>query len=174
MADEETNEGENTSEVQTEDSATFRAMIARAEAAEAKLEVIETEKADAALVTQQEREAALDVIVKSRGIPELQEDLLRWVKGDITEQSVEAALQAKGLNFVAPGVENIQLPAIGEPQPLAPQTPVVVPVSTLGQQVADAASGQQSQSLQQKLDAAKTPAEVALLMEEAGAAVSYT
>ena len=174
MVDEETNESEETPEGQG-DSAPFRAAIARAEAAEAELKVIAEERQTAELAAQQRRETALDVIVNARQIPNLKEDLLRWVEGDITEESVEAALQAKGLNFTQPTVETQVFPDAGEGlQPTAPLTPSAVPVSTLGQQVADAASGQTAKTLDQSIAGAESAAEVAALMEEAGATVSYT
>jgi hypothetical protein len=175
MADEETNEGEIAPEGEG-DSAPFRAAIARAEAAEAELKVIAEERQTAELAAQQRRETALDVIVNARQIPNLKEDLLRWVEGDITEQSVETALQAKGLNFVQPTVETQAFPesVIEEPQPAAPQLSVTVPVSELGQQVADAAGGQTAKTLDQQIAGAQTKAEVVALMDEAGASVSYT
>ena len=174
MADEEINEGGETVPEGKEDSAPFRAMIARAEAAEAELEGIKQVQADAALVSQQARDAALTEIVNARGIPALKDSLLGWIEGDVTEESVEAALQAKGLNFVQPTVENIQMPVTEEPQPTAPLTVSPVPVSTLAQQVADAASGATAKDLDAKLAEANDPATVAALMKEAGAAVSYT
>jgi hypothetical protein len=174
MVDEETNEGEDTPEGQG-DSAPFRAAIARAEAAEAKLEVVEEERQTAELAAQQRRETALDVIVNARQIPNLKEDLLRWVEGDITEESVEAALQAKGLNFTQPTVDTQVFPDAGEElQPAAPLTPGAIPVSTLGQQVADAASGQSAKTQEQKLNEAQTKEEVVALANEAGFTVSYT
>ena len=174
MVDEETNEGEETSEGQG-DSAPFRAAIARAEAAEAELKVIAEEAQKVELAAQQRRDVALDVIVNARQIPNLKEDLLRWVEGDITEESVEAALQAKGLNFAQPTVDTQVFPDAGEElQPTAPLTPSAVPVSTLGQQVADAASGQSALTGEQKLAQADTPEEVIAHAQEAGFTVSYT
>ena len=174
MENEEANEGEGTPEGDG-DSAPFRAMIARAEAAEAKLETIEEEKQKVELAAQQQRETALDVIVNARQIPNLKEDLLRWVEGDVTEESVEAALQAKGLNFVQPGVETQVFPTGDEaPQPTVPPTQVTIPVSTLGQLVADAASGQSALTDEQKLAAADTPEAVVAHAKEAGFTVSYT
>ncbi len=175
MADEEINEGGEPAPEGNEDSAPFRAMIARAEAAEAELEGIKQVQADAAVASQQVRVAALEVIVNARQIPALKDDLLSWIVGDITEESVEAALQAKGLNFVQPTVETIPLtPVVEVATPEAPLTVSPVPVSTLAQQVADAASGATAQDLDAQLAEADNPAEVARLMKEAGAAVSYT
>lgn len=152
------------------DSAPFRAALARADAAEAKLEVIEVEKRDAEAVAQQLRSDAMDVIVKSLDIPNLRDDLLRWVEGDVTLESVNAALQAKGLNFVPPG-------SLPEPQVLQPEVaePSASPATTskLGQQVADAASGAVTADLDQGLLAADDKATVIKLMEEANASVSY-
>lgn len=166
MVDEETNEGENTPEGEPE-SAPFRAMIARAEAAEAKLATIAQEAADAEVVAQQQRSDALEAIVNALEIPNLKEDLLRWVEGPITEESVQAALQAKGLNFVQEAA--VEEPQPMEPPPLAP----LIPVSSLGQQVADAASGQVNKSLDDAIADAETPAEIAALMKQAGATVEY-
>ena len=85
---------------------------------------------------------------------------------------MNAALKAKGLNFVQEGAPSTTLDV---QQPTEPVVPVqtIVPVSKLGQQVADAASGQVTQTLDEALAAAETPAEVAALMKQAGAAVEY-
>ncbi len=170
MVDEETNGGEISSEG-GEDSAPFRAMIARAEAAEAKLATIEQEAADAEHVAQQQRADAIESIVNDLDIPNLKDDLLRWVEGPITEESVDEALKAKGLNFVHQDV----VPVIELPQPEAPTpTTPLVPVSKLGQQVADAASGQTAKDLNQQIAEAKNQAEVNALMEAAGLTAEYT
>jgi hypothetical protein len=168
MENEETNEGENASEG-SPDSAPFRAMIARAEAAEAELATFKQEAADAELAAQQLRSDALDEIVNALEIPNLKDDLLRWVEGDVTEASVVAALEAKGFHLT--GTE----PTQEVQQPEAPASPPpLIPVSTLGQQVADAASGQAQKTLDQQIAEAQTPAEIAELMNQAGASVDYT
>lgn len=170
MENEETDEGGQTSVEPEGDSAPFRAALARAEAAEAQLKEIAEKEVIAETEAQQLRSDAVDAIVKLRGIPELAADLLRWVEGPITEESVEAALQAKGLNFV-PG----ELPAPVELPPLAPPVqPTIIPASKLGQQVADAASGAEGKTLDQKIADATNPADVAAVAEEAGFSVSYT
>ena len=152
------------------DSAPFRDALRRAEAAEAKLEEIETAKRDAETVVQQLRSDAMDVIVKSLDIPNLRDDLLRWVEGDVTLESVNDALQAKGLNFVQPAPQ----PAPEELQPeVAPITVSPVPVSKLGQSVADAASGAVEANLDTALLEADDRATVIKLMDEADASVSY-
>ena len=152
------------------DSAPFRDALRRAEAAEAKLEEIETAKRDAETVVQQLRSDAMDVIVKSLDIPNLRDDLLRWVEGDVTLESVNEALQAKGLNFVQPATQ----PAPEELQPeVAPITVSPVPVSKLGQSVADAASGAVEANLDEALLEADDAATVIKLMKEADASVSY-
>lgn len=152
------------------DSAPFRDALRRAEAAEAKLEEIETAKRDAETVVQQLRSDAMDVIVKSLDIPNLRDDLLRWVEGDVTLESVNEALQAKGLNFVQPAPQ----PAPEELQPeVAPITVSPVPVSKLGQSVADAASGAVEANLDTALLEADDRETVIKLMKEADASVSY-
>ncbi len=181
MADEGTTEEAAVEQTATaasegEESGAFAAQRARADAAEAKVAAFELQATEAANELQQARVAAMDEIVKARSIEPLKDDLLTWVQGPVTTESVEAALQAKGLNFVQAPVETIQFPEPAQvaTAPQAPQLPVVQPVSTLGQQVANAASGQTAQTLDQAIAAAETPAEVARLMKEAGAAVSYT
>ncbi len=152
------------------DSAPFRDALRRAEAAEAKLEEIETAKRDAETVVQQLRSDAMDVIVKSLDIPNLRDDLLRWVEGDVTLESVNEALQAKGLNFVQPAPQ----PAPEELQSeAAPITVSPVPVSKLGQSVADAASGAVEANLDTALLEADDRETVIKLMKEADASVSY-
>lgn len=172
MDGEETNEGGQPVVEVEPDSAPFRAAIARAEAAEAQLKVIEDEKRDAEVVEQQVRSDAMDVIVKSLDIPELASDLLGWVKGEVTPATVDAALKAKGLNFVKPGEQ----PATEDTlQPEAPEPLAnLIPTSKLGQQVADAATGVAGKDLDTDLAEADDAATVIELMNKAGAAVSYT
>lgn len=102
MADEEINEGEETPEG-SEESSVLKLQRARADAAEAKLAVLEKEKEDVETAAQQLRSNTLEEIVNALEIPNLKEDLLRWIEGPVTEESVDAALQAKGLNFVDRG-----------------------------------------------------------------------
>ncbi len=171
MADEETNEGEIPTEGEGE-SSVLKLQRARADAAEAELAVLKQEKADEVAVAQQLRSDSMEAIVNSLQIPNLKEDLLAWVTGEVTLETVDAALKAKGLNF-AP-TEGQPAPVVEAQQPVAPPEFAPLPVSALGQQVADAASGQTAANLDQQLAEATTQAEVAKLMTEAGAAVSYT
>ena len=170
MAEEETNEDTQTSEGD-EESSVLKLQRARADAAEAELATMKAANEEAAAAVQQLREEAVTEIVNARGIPNLKDDVLRWVEGEITPATVESALQAKGLNFVQEGATQ-PAPEALQSDALPTQSPV--PVSTLGQQVADAASGQQAQSLEERLAATKTPAEVVALNVEAGTVVSYT
>ena len=90
------------------------------------------------------------------GFPSLVDDVLQWVEGDITEQSVAEALQGRGI----PLAEGTDQPIVEDSQ--APSA------SSVGQRVADAAAGADSRSWDERIAATENPAELAALMEEAG------
>jgi hypothetical protein len=95
----------------------------------------------------------------------LADDVLNWVEGDITEDSVVEALKARSIPVPA-GVEPV---VESEPQ----DEPKIGSVSNVGQRVADAASGRDGRDLEQRIADAQSADEVAELMAEAGLSRSH-
>jgi hypothetical protein len=152
-------------ETKDEQSALFKALRADHDAAMAELKELKAEKADAVAAAQQQRKDTAAEIVNTLGVPNLAEDVLNWVEGEITRTSVVNALEAKGLK-----VEGTPAPAT-EPEEAPAEEPSA---SKLGQQVADAAQGAPAKELGNRIAEAQTPAELEAIMRESGGSVSYT
>lgn len=120
------------------------------------------QQAEWELAAQTQRAEAAKEIVNTLGFPDLTEDVLQWVKGDITQETVIQALEAR----------SIPLPEGSEPQP-KPDDSQPSP-SAVGQQVADAAAGVDGRSLDAKLAGAESNAELAAIMDEAGLSRSHS
>lgn len=119
-------------------------------------------KADAEAAAQTQRTEAATDIVKSLGYEALADDVLGWVEGEVTVESVVAALQAKGLAVnIEPGEQPI-------PQDVQePQAPPIGQAAAVGQQVAAAAQGTDNRDLNTRINQAETREELDALMEEA-------
>ena len=119
--------------------------------------------------TQAELASALaaEGFVNTLGFPGLKEDVIGWVEGVPTLENVTEALQTRGL--------------LTEEKPAT--TPVVEPETTetkapstskLGQEVANAASGEGVKGVDERLAAADSVAEVNVIMTELDAVRDYT
>lgn len=123
-----------------------------------KLEVFAAEKAQA-------RSAQAKQFVDAAGFPNLSTEIvLERIEGDVTAESVVAALNSIGLS---PQAEASQ-----EAQP-APEPNPTVPASEMGQRVAAAAQGSPVKDVMSRLNEATSQAEIAAIMEEAGLTHSY-
>jgi hypothetical protein len=163
---EELDDQDGTVEPKGEESAPFRDMVKQRDAAMAKLAIMEAKEADALVEAQQLRENAAGEIVNALGVPKLKEDVLNWVEGELTEQSVRAALEAKGLNLVGTPDEAPQ-------EPEAPSSDSNESTSKLGQSVADAAQGGAVKELGSRIVEAENADALIAMMDEAGASVGY-
>lgn len=110
------------------------------------------------------RSEAADTLINGGLFPEgLKGDVLSWIEGQITAESVTEALQARGL---APSAQ--PQPPAAQPEQ-APQS-----ASQLGQQVAQAAGGEGTMGVDQRIAAATTVSELNAIMAELGATRDYT
>lgn len=116
------------------------------------------EKIESAAQTRREEVAAKTM--NDLGLPGLKNDVLSWVEGDITVDSVVAALQARSI----PVSGNVELPVESEPK----DTPKVGTASNVGQRVADAAGGRDQRTLEELIAKAESPEELNRVMAEAG------
>ena len=114
------------------------------------------------VAAQTQRSEAAKEIVNALGLPGLTEDVLQWVEGDVTQETVIEALEARSIPL--PEGTEVQ-PKPEDSQPSA---------SAVGQSVADAAAGADGRSLDDKLAGASSTAELAEIMEEAGLSRSHS
>lgn len=153
---------DGTDEEGSEDSPVLKELRNQLRAAQKENEKLQALQAQVEVAAQTQRSEAAKGIVNTLGLPGLTEDVLSWVKGDITQEAVIEALQAR----------SIPLPE-GTEQP-KPEGDQVVSASAVGQQVADAAAGSDKRDFEQKLNEASTQSELNALMEEAGLARSHS
>lgn len=138
----------------------IRAQNRRLEKENARLQALQAEWE---LAAQTQRAEAAKDIMNGLTLPGLTEDVLQWVEGDISQEAVIAALQAR----------SIPLPEGTEVQQ-TPDSEQVPSASSVGQQVADAAAGRDGRSLEDKLAAAESQAEIAAIMDEAALSRSHS
>lgn len=120
----------------------------------------------------EQRRKTIEGVVNDLGFPGLVDDVDGWVEGDVTADAIASVLKAKGLlTDDAPATGTSSAPE--QPQQSAEQ-PAKMPASRIGQQVAAAASGSAGADISERLAAAKTNAEIAEIMAEAGAVTQYT
>lgn len=134
------------------------------------LKELRAEREERAAAEAKQRESAVEEIVNALDVPKLKDDVLNWVEGPVTEQSVREALEARGIVAPAEGTNQSDGDA-GETS--NDEAPAGRPASSIGQRVADAASGRAEQSITERLAAAKDNAEIAAIMREVGAATHY-
>lgn len=138
------------------ESPVIRALRAELRSAQKELADATKRASEAETKHQSLREEAAEGIVEAFGLPGLKEDVLRWVEGPITQDSVATALKTRGINVTDPS---------GQQVPSAPATPSA---STIGQQVAQAATGGAIKDLDEQLLEAKNRSEVRAMMEASG------
>lgn len=151
---------------ESEDSPVIRKLRSENRAKEKALkEALERlEKVESAAQTR--REEAAKSIVNGLNLPGLKDDVLSWVEGEITEQSVIEALQARSI----PVPEGLQPTVDPEPE----DKPTVGLASNVGQRVADAAGGKDNRTLDEQIAQAESPDELRELMEQAGLSRSHS
>ena len=133
---------------------------AEKEAKELRAKLEEYEKREATA-----RETSAEELMNTLGLPGLKADVLDWVEGDITEESVVAALRQR----------SIPLPdSVEEPVDVEPQDKPVGRAASVGQRVAEVASGTDGRSLDEKIAAATSQREINELMAEAGLTRSHS
>jgi hypothetical protein len=152
---------DDTDEIDPEESPVIKELRSQLRAKEKEAEKLRKLQDEVEARTQSMRADAAEQAVNTVGLPGLKDDVLNWIEGDITQEKVIEALQAR----------SIPLPeAVAQPEPNSEQAPNP---SEIGQRVADAAAGGAVRSIEERLSEATTQAEVAAIMEEAGLARSH-
>jgi len=152
---------EDTDEDESKESPILTELRNQLRASQKDNEKLKAAQAEWEVAAQTQRSETAKEIVNALGLPGLTEDVLQWVEGDVTQESVIAALEARSIPLPS-GVE-VQ-PKPDDSQPSA---------SAVGQQVADAAAGVDGRTVEDRIADAKTPAELAAIVEEAGLSRSH-
>ena len=143
-----------------DDSPVIKEMRAKLRAEAKRAKELEARLGEVEAAAQTRRADAAEQLMNALGFPGLKEDILNWVEGDLTEESVKAALQARSLVKL----DTEQVSEGTEPQDDAPK----VSASIVGQRVADAAGGQDRRDLDTRIAEAASESELASIMAEAG------
>lgn len=152
--------------VEDQESSVVQTLRAKLKEAEKRLKDAEGQR-DSALDearAQVARESQAYQVVSDLGYPKLAPVVLDRLDGEITAEAVATLLAELGLEAEGSGESNDESAESSAER--------VEKVANLGQQVADAARGQKGGTLEQKLDKARSPAEVAQIMADAGLAQS--
>jgi len=152
---------DGTDEDSPEESPVMAELRNQLRAAQKDNEKLKASQAEWEVAAQTQRSETAKGIVDILGLPGLVEDVLQWVEGDITQEAVIGALEARSI----PVPQDIVQPTPDDNQPSA---------SAVGQQVADAAAGKDGRSLDERLAEADNPAELAAIMDEAGLSRSHS
>ena len=153
---------DSTDELDSEESPILKELRSQNRRLEKKNAELQAMQAEAEVAAQTQRAEAAKETVNTLGLPGLAEDVLQWVEGDITVESVVGALEARSIPLPEGTVQ---------PEPEDGQTPSA---SSVGQAVADTAAGVDGRSFEDRLAATTTQAELAELMEEAGLVRSHS
>ena len=155
---EENDNLQESNDVGSDESAVIAELRKRNREAEKKLAELQATVAEVEAAAQRQRDDTVKGIVDSLGLPGLAEDVSVWVEGEPTVEAVRSALEAR----------SIPLPDSGQPQQTdAPPAPRP---SDVGQRVADAAGGVDRRSIDERLAAASSNAELEAIVAEAGLA----
>ncbi len=155
---EESYDTNSTEEFESEDSPIIKELRSRNRSLEKKYEALMAEKAESEVAAQTQRAEVTQGIMDTLDLPGLTEDVLNWVEGDVTLESVYAALQAR----------NIPVPLVDDAQATTSEPAEVPSASNVGQRVANIAAGKDTRSEGERIASAETPAELSDLMEELG------
>ena len=115
------------------------------------------------------RASTAEELMNTLGLPGLVDDVLEWVEGDITEDSVTAALKQRSIP-----VDVSSSDGASDAGPQDDGTPSGVPASTVGQRVADAAANRNTSDIDERLQNAETIDEVKAIMAELGTIASHS
>jgi hypothetical protein len=157
---------DDTDEGSPEDSEVIRKLRAKARAEAQRAKELEARLTEVETAAQTRRVDAARQVVNTLGFPGLAEDVLNWVEGEITENSVIEALKARSLpvpdGYTPP--EGTELEDDG----------THVSASAVGQRLADAAGGKDMRDLETRIAQATSPAELSAIMAEAGLTRSHS
>ena len=146
----------------TEEESTVIKQLRSKERADAKkMKDLEEQLAQYEASIQSARDSSAKEIVDSFGLPGLKDDVLNWIEGEITQESVVEALKAR----------SIPLPDEASQPEVEATTP---PVSEIGQRVADAAAGGAVKDLDSRIAESENFEELQAIMTEADLTRSHS
>ena len=152
---------DDTDDIDPEESPVMKELRSQLRATQKEAEKLRKLQDEADIRAQSARAEAAEQAVNTVGLPGLKEDVLNWIEGDVTQEKVIEALQARSIPLPEETVQR---------EPDSGQSPNP---SEIGQKVADAAAGGAVKSVEERLSEATTQAEVAAIMGEAGLARSH-
>lgn len=148
----ETEETDYTEVADSEDSSVIRKLRKQAEDAQAEAEKWKEEAEQAWATEQQRRLGAVEGWINDLGDPEQQQAVKTLIESSSDALSVVEALAAQAK----------------DPEPAASTTQTSAGATELGQKVFEAATGTLNLTLDEQLEKAETPEEIAAIMAEAG------
>lgn len=144
-----------------EESAVIKQLRSKERADAKRLKELEEQVAQFEASYQSARESSAKEIVDSFGLPGLKDDVLNWVEGEITVEAVTEALKERNIPLSDDP---------GQPEPESPK----IPVSEVGQRVADAATGKGTKETMDRINEADDMDELKAIMEEASLTRSHS
>lgn len=155
---------EGTENAEAEESSVITDLRRRNKELDKELKEFRRRQAEEEAAASTRRAESVRKIVDTFGLPNLADDVTRWVEGDITEDTVREALQARGIPLSGGDGQQETSTTSAEPKQSA---------SNVGQRVADAAGGTDRRSLDERINAAESQAELVELMREAELVRNY-
>ena len=162
------NDPEGTEDLGTDkESSVIQAARKREADDKAELKELRTFKEDAEKAALLAVETAAEGFVNTLGFPGLKDDVIGWVEGVPTEESVKEALQARGI------IKKDDATASVVP-PVEPQEPVTPTTSKLGELVANASLGEGVKGVDERLLNTENVGQVTEIMGELDAVRDYS
>lgn len=153
---------DNTNELDADESPVMTELRNQNRRLEKKNAELAALQAEVEVAAQTQRAETAKGIMNTLSLPGLVEDVLQWVVGDISQETVIEALEARSIPLPEGTVQQT---------PGDSQTPSA---STVGQIVADTAAGVDGRSLEDRMANTESQTELAELMEEAGLVRSHS
>ena len=159
---------EDTEEQSTDgESSVINAARKREATDKAELKELRAFKEDAEEAAELAVNLAAEGFVNTLGFPGLKEDVIGWVEGVPTLESVTEALQDRGILKEEDATDTPAVPPVADEAPLPP-------TSKLSQDVADAATGGGVKDVDERLLAATSTEELNVIMGELDAVRDYS
>jgi len=146
---------DGTDEDESEESPVLKELRNQNRALQKDIVKLQALQAEVEVAAQTQRSEAAKGIMNTLGLPGLVEDVLQWVQGDISQEAVIGALEARSIPLPE---EVVQQTSESKEAPSA---------SVVGQIVADSAAGADKRTLGERITATENPGELQALMEEA-------
>lgn len=161
-------DSEETEDLSTdEDSSVIKGLRKQTDTDKTELKELRAFKEEAETAAELAAAMAAEGFVNTLGFPGLKDDVIGWVEGVPTLESVTEALQTRGL-LKAEDATTPVVPPADAPAPVTEST------SKLGQAVAEAALGDPVKGVDERLNATENIGQVTAIMEELDAVRDYS